>query len=61
MEKNNVKIWRKKRAKERKQNKNKIREKIKLKYVNKQNKGKTKSIRIFKVCITTYVVVKGAL
>ena len=39
----------------------KRREKIKIKYVKKQNKGTPKRARIFKVCITTYIVVKGAL
>ena len=58
MEKN-VKIRRNKRKNERKKAEQEKREK-KNKYVKKENNGATKSVRIFKVCITTYIVVKGA-
>ena len=45
----------KERKKERKERK---KTKTRKKYVYKQNKGATKSARIFKVFITTYIVVK---
>ena len=51
----------KKRRKERIQkNGNKKKIEKRKKYGYKQNKGATKCVRIFKVFITTYIVVKGA-
>ena len=49
MEKNSVKIRRKKKERKKESRKKKTREQIKIKYVNKQNKGATKSVRIVKV------------
>ena len=48
------------RKKTAKKKKNKRVEKLK-KYVYKQNKGATKSVRMFKVFITMYIVVKCVL
>ena len=73
METNNVKMGRKrKREKEKKMERKKERKKEnrkqgkkeknrkKNKYMYKQNKDETKSVRIFKVFITTYIVVHGS-
>ena len=46
------------RKKERKKEKKERKQKHEKKYVYKQNKGATKSARILKVFITTYIVVK---
>ena len=53
----NKKKKKKRRKKEKKEKRNIIKNN---KYMYKQNKCATKSVRICKVFITTYIVVKGA-